>query len=115
MTVTFYDTNDVDRNVKFSVIAARYKEKWIFVRHKDRDTWEIAGGHIEMGESPFDAAKRELREETGATEFALHAICDYAVARGNNETFGRLYLADIYELGELEFKIEEIMCRISDI
>lgn len=107
MTVNFYDIDD-DRALKFAVIAAKHKDKWIFVRHKDRDTWEVPGGHIEKGESPFDAAKRELREETGAKEFHLEAICDYSVVGVDNESFGRLYFAKVSEFGELEFEIEEI-------
>lgn len=30
-----------------------------------RGTWEFPGGHIEDGEAPFDAAKREWQEEVG--------------------------------------------------
>lgn len=111
MTVNFYDIGNGDRVLKFAVIAAKYKDKWIFVRHKDRDTWEVPGGHIEKGETPFDAAKRELCEETGAKVFHLEAICDYSVASSDNESFGRLYYADVMELSELEFEIEEIMFK----
>lgn len=31
-----------------------------------RGTWEAPGGHVDEGESPWDAAKREWQEETGA-------------------------------------------------
>jgi len=47
----------------FTVIFARYGKAgsgWLYARHKDRDTWETAGGHIEKGETPLDCAKREL-------------------------------------------------------
>jgi len=61
----------------FVVIAAKYKGKWVWVKHRDRDTWEIPGGHIEKGESPDNAASRELIEETGAIIFTIKTICDY--------------------------------------
>ena len=49
----------------YVVIGAREEGKWIFVRHKERDSWELPAGHIEPGETSFEAAKRELFEETG--------------------------------------------------
>lgn len=42
--------------------------------------WGLVGGHIEPGESPQDAARREVREETGFTVGELiplgHLIAD---------------------------------------
>lgn len=81
----------------FVVIVAKYKGELIMVRHKDRTTYEIPGGHIEAGETPDQAAKRELFEETGALDFTLEAIGDYSV----NDRYGRLYTADVKTIGPL--------------
>ena len=51
---------------KYTVICTNYKGKWILSKHKKRDTWETQGGHIEDGETPLEAAKRELFEESGS-------------------------------------------------
>lgn len=68
MNIQFYDINDLNKpNVV--VIYAKYNDKMVMCKHEKRETWEIPGGHIEKGEIPETAAKRELYEETGAIEF----------------------------------------------
>jgi dihydroneopterin triphosphate diphosphatase len=37
-------------------------------------SWELVHGHIEKGELPVDAARRELREETGLSSTKLYSI-----------------------------------------
>ncbi len=59
MEVKFYDTID-DSLLKFAVIISKYHGKWVFCKHKERDTYEVPGGHREDGESILDAAKREF-------------------------------------------------------
>jgi 8-oxo-dGTP diphosphatase len=88
-----------DRQLTYSVIAARFRGSWIFVRHQQRDTWEIAGGHIEQGESPSEAAGRELAEETGAKTFDIVCISTYSVEKEGNTGYGRLFFADVTSLG----------------
>jgi len=98
-----------ERKLTYVVIGARYRNRWLFVRHRERFTWEMPAGHIESGESAEDAAERELREETGAVDYTLVHLCDYSVTTGKRIQYGRLYAADVEELEEfLEFETEEV-------
>lgn len=100
--VKFYDPLFLpDSQLTYSVISAKYKNKWIFVRHQKRTTWEITGGHIEEGESSFEAAGRELMEETGAEKFNLHCIATYSVTIEGETGWGRLYMAEVVEIGPI--------------
>jgi 8-oxo-dGTP diphosphatase len=94
----------------YSVIAAKYCDCWLYVRHRKRTTWEIPGGHIEENESPEQAARRELTEETGAIDFNLECVATYSVCQDKRTTYGRLYLAEVSKLGPFpdRSEIEEI-------
>lgn len=107
ISVDFYDSNLIEEDkIEFVVIVAFYDNKLIVVRHKDRETWEIPGGHKEEYESSEEAAKRELFEETGAKLYDLKWICTYAV---NRNSYGQLYFADVKELETLpESEIGEV-------
>jgi 8-oxo-dGTP diphosphatase len=98
--VKFYDPSYTPEiKLTYSVIAAKYGDRWLYVRHHRRKTWEIPGGHIEKDETADEAARRELMEETGAVDFTLECVSTYSV-RINGETgFGRLYLAKVSRLG----------------
>ena len=95
--------------LQYAVLGARFQGKWIFVRHRERDTWEMPGGRREPNEDIFDTAARELFEETGATAFQLVPVGDYAVIVEGGATYGRLYYAEIEALGDLpEMEIGEV-------
>ncbi|MCQ1531633.1 NUDIX hydrolase [Lutispora saccharofermentans] len=105
-----YELNYLKR-YKYVVIIGKYRGNWILCKHKKRDTWETAGGHIEAGETPMDAAKRELFEETGAVSFDIKPVFDYWAADETSEANGMVFYAEINELGNLpESEMERIGC-----
>lgn len=112
MSVNFYDTVD-DKLLKFAVIVAKTNGKWVFCKHKNRDTLEVPGGHREPNENIIDTAKRELAEETGAIDFELEPVCVYSVIEKDNfdgvETFGLLCYANINSFGKINSEIEKII------
>lgn len=108
MKVLFHDKKD-NKELKYVVIIARDSGGFIFVKHHSRKTWEIPGGHIESGEDPLDAAKRELAEETGALNFNVHEVCTYEVNRSGTPSYGVLFYAYLFDRKrELEFEIDDI-------
>jgi 8-oxo-dGTP diphosphatase len=100
--VNFFDIDhQPPEGLTYSVIVAYFNDNLILVKHQDRDTWEIPGGHIEMGESPDEAAARELKEETGATDFTINCIATYSVLKNGKVGFGRLFAARVTGVGEI--------------
>lgn len=114
LKVNFYNCVE-DSLLKFAVIVSKSHGKWVLCKHRERNTYECPGGHREDGEDILTTAKRELYEETGATDYDIKEICIYSVC-GNDgvienkvETFGMLYYADINDFKNLPgFEIAKI-------
>ena len=113
--VNFYDEVD-DSLLEFAVIISKSNGKWVFCKHKERDTFEVPGGHRELGEKIEEAAARELKEETGAVEFNIKPVCVYSVKgktrvneSATKESFGMLYVAEIFSFEEIHSEIEKIV------
>ncbi|WP_274654646.1 NUDIX domain-containing protein [Paenibacillus humicola] len=59
------DLLPIEENITCSFVLAFRDHELLLTNLTDRG-WDIPGGHIEPGETPFEAMKRELFEETGA-------------------------------------------------
>ncbi len=108
LKITFYDPDYMPvSGLTYSLIAARYYGKWIFVRHRGREGWEMPAGHIEKDETPDKAAVRELAEETGAEVFEIVCLATYSVESNGNMQYGRLFFAEVEKIGALS-DVEEV-------
>ena len=85
----------------FVVVVSEYNGKIMLSRHKQRATWETQGGHIEPGETPEAAARRELMEESGAQEFELTPVCDYHGYNSFGAANGAVFHAKILKTGAM--------------
>lgn len=114
-SVKFYDSSYVpESGLTYSVITARNESGWFFVRHTDRTTWEIPGGHIEENETPDEAAARELTEETGSLDFSIECVSTYSVEKDGKTGYGRLYFAEVRKLGPIPDISEIAELKIMD-
>lgn len=88
---------------QYVVILSRYRGRILLSRHRLRSTWETQGGHIEPGETPMQAARRELFEESGAADYDIAPLCDYwaGTREGVDGANGVVFAAKIRALGPM--------------
>lgn len=97
------------KTYQFVVILSEYRGKIMLSRKRAFDTWETQGGHIESGETPLEAAKRELYEESGAVNYTIAPVFDYSFDNGKTRSFGMAFTAVIEELAPMpESEMEEV-------
>lgn len=87
--------------LRFVVVCSFYEGKMLLSYHSGHQSWETQGGHIEQGETPEEAAKRELYEESGVNDADIIPVCDYFAYDSEGSSNGRVYAAIIHRLGQL--------------
>jgi len=89
------------KHLRFVVVCSFYLGKMLLSYHSGHQSWETQGGHIEQGETPEDAARRELYEESGVENAEIIPVCDYFAYDSEGSSNGRVYAALIHQLGKL--------------
>ena len=75
----------------------------------EKYTWEIPEGGCPIGTDPLDAAKRELREETGITANKWTHLLDIHTSNSVTDEFGLCYLAEDLDFGKAEPEETELL------
>ena len=89
------------------IIHNKKLNRFLLVRRSENDdtgadTWENAGGSVESGETPEEAAKREVREETGIGDIR---ICNIAYIALLHHEVPDLIIAYLCETDEEDVKL----------
>ncbi len=89
------------------VIAMPSPEEMVLVRQYrhplERETWEVCAGSMDPGESPEDAARRELREETGFRAKSIRRLWSAYSAPGFCSELLHFFVTDEWDTGETDF------------
>ena len=97
------------KNTAIGIIPLDHKlNTWLVGQYRytlNAWSWEIPEGGGPAGESPLDAAKRELQEETGLTANRWTEILKFHTSNSVTDEAGFVYLAE--ELQEGEALLEE--------
>lgn len=96
-----------------SIAAVTDKNELLFVkqyRYPYRDViLELPAGKLDRGEDPFEAGKRELAEETGATALKYTNLGTLLPSPGYTDEVIHLYLAENLTFGETNFDDDEFL------
>ena len=71
--------------VVYAAIVDPARRQTFLIRHRKSGLWLPTGGHVDPGEPPFDAARRELKEEAG---ISLPPLADLPLFVTVEETVG---------------------------
>ncbi len=87
--------------LRFVVVCSFCRGRYLLSYHSGHQAWETQGGHIEANETPEEAARRELAEESGVTDAELVPVCDYEAWDEGGAANGRVFAAVVRAPGKL--------------
>lgn len=106
-----------DLLLTFACVIPRYEGKVLFVFNVWRQEWELPSGLIEPGESPYDAAVRELAEESGqvATFLSYAGLLLLGLKNGAQLELGAVYRCELEQLQPFKENVESTTFMLWDL
>lgn len=98
VTLSFLD-HHFSKYPKHVWVICQYEDKWLLTKHSDRGL-EFPGGKVEKGETAGEAARREVKEETGGIVKNLTYVAQYYVAGKGGNIIKNVYFAQIESIKE---------------
>lgn len=100
--INFHTIEDMKvRDVQNVLVVANFNGKWIFIRYKESDGWELPSGKCHADEEISKTAEGILIEKIGAKTFILSPVCMYSIARKNGVSYGALFYSEITEFWDI--------------
>ncbi|MEG0614685.1 MAG: NUDIX domain-containing protein [Oscillospiraceae bacterium] len=110
MEYKFFNLNETNL-YKFVIILTHINGKILLCKRTDSEKIGFCSGKMEQKEKPIDAAKRLIREQTGAVKFTTLPIFDCWISDEKTASNGMIFFSKITELGKLPQQgIEKIEC-----
>lgn len=109
VTTVLSDTEPPAEAVTAAHVFAFDGDRIVLARHVDRG-WTIPGGHVEVGESPLEAMRREAREEAGIEVDSARFIASDRIEAADGEEpdprypnpgYQVFYVARVVRYGEI--------------
>ncbi|MBM7704835.1 RNA deprotection pyrophosphohydrolase [Metabacillus iocasae] len=94
-----FERHPFSKNPRHVWVVCTYDGKWLLTKHSKRGM-EFPGGKLEIGETPEQAAVREVFEETGGKVDTLTYIGQYKVVSKGAPIIKNIYVGKVKELVE---------------
>lgn len=107
------------KNIAIGVIPMdKEKNTWLVGQFRyalNEYSWEIPEGGAPVGEDPIEAAKRELKEETGMTANKLTLLTKLHTSNSVTDEVGYVFLAEDLEDGENNLEETEADLKVKKL